>query len=43
MQILFSKSYENGINRGLGIIKGEVKKFDKKFKLFQILVGMKLI
>ncbi len=33
MQILFSKSYENGINRGLGIIKGEVKKFDKKFEI----------
>ena len=33
MQILFSKSYENGINRGLGIIKGEVKKFDKKIEI----------
>ena len=33
MQILFSKSYENGIHNGLGIIKGEVKKFDKKFEI----------
>ena len=33
MQILFSKSYENGINSGLGIIKGEVKKFDKKYEI----------
>ena len=33
MQILFSKSYENGINSGLGIVKGEVKKFDKKYEI----------
>ena len=32
MQILFSKSYENGINSGLGIVKGS-KKFDKKYEI----------
>ena len=28
MQLLFDKSYENGISNGLGLLKGEVKKFD---------------
>lgn len=28
MQLLFDKSYENGITNGLGFLKGEVKKFD---------------
>jgi len=28
MQILFSKSHENGTTNGLGLLKGEVKKFD---------------
>jgi glutamine amidotransferase len=30
MQILFEKSYEDGVYQGLGIIPGEVKKFDIK-------------
>ena len=30
MQLLFSKSYEFGENRGLGLIDGEVVKFDKE-------------
>ena len=33
MQILFSKSFENGIHKGLGLIKGEVKKFNKKYEI----------
>lgn len=28
MQLLFDKSNENGISNGLGLLKGEVKKFD---------------
>ncbi len=28
MQLLFDKSFENGITNGLGFLKGEVKKFD---------------
>ena len=35
MQLLFEKSYENGVFDGLGILKGEVVRFDvdKKFNL----------
>lgn len=30
MQLLFSKSYEMGINKGLNLIKGEVRPFNKQ-------------
>ncbi len=33
MQLFFEKSYENGIHKGLGIIKGEVKKIKKNKNL----------
>ena len=33
MQLLYEKSYENGIYNGLGLIKGNIKKFDINLKV----------
>ena len=33
MQLLFDESVENGKFKGLGIIKGKVRKFDKKYDI----------
>jgi glutamine amidotransferase len=36
MQLLAEEGYENGLNKGLGYIKGKVKKFDLKDKNLRI-------
>jgi len=36
MQVLFSKSFEDGIHEGLNLIKGEVKKFETDLKVPQM-------
>ncbi|MCX5710371.1 MAG: imidazole glycerol phosphate synthase subunit HisH [Candidatus Omnitrophica bacterium] len=33
MQLLFTRSYEHGLHKGLGIIDGEVKSFPPKLKI----------
>jgi glutamine amidotransferase len=33
LQLLFSKSYEHGMHKGLDLIKGEVKRFPQKLKV----------
>src|SRR6056297_1144177 len=33
MQLLYEKSYENGIYEGLGLVKGNIKKFDINLKV----------
>ncbi|MGK0289487.1 MAG: glutamine amidotransferase [bacterium] len=36
MQLLFSKSYEDGEHEGLGLIKGEVRRFETELKVPQM-------
>jgi imidazole glycerol-phosphate synthase subunit HisH len=33
MQVMFDDSYEYGVHKGLGILKGSIKKFDEKLRV----------
>lgn len=33
LELLFSKSYEHGIHKGLGLVEGEVKRFPQRLKV----------